>query len=116
MLPYTIEQMLTAVPSRPVTLLIWRYLIARSVPRAEHRVDGEIELLHRILREGLLDLLQVDLLVNLAQLLELVGGQVGVFLGAVLLLQRAHFHFEVVVVRPVVGPMTTSPNMSMKRR
>ena len=31
MLPYTIEQTLTAVPSRPVTLLIWRYLTARSL-------------------------------------------------------------------------------------
>ena len=31
MLPYTIEHTLTAVPSRPVTLLIWRYFCARSL-------------------------------------------------------------------------------------
>jgi hypothetical protein len=63
------------------------FLGALGVPGAEHGVDGELELLQRVLREGLADLLEVDALVDFAQLLELVGGQVGVFLRAVLRLQ-----------------------------
>jgi len=70
---------------------------ALAVPAAEHGVDGGEQLLERILREGLLDLLHVDLLVDLAQFLELVGRQVGVFLRAVLLLQLGHRHFEIMV-------------------
>ena len=70
---------------------------ALAVPAAEHGVDGREKLLHRVLREGLLDLLHVDLLVDLAQLLELVGRQVGVFLRPVLLFQLGHRHFEVMV-------------------
>jgi len=73
------------------------FLRAIAVPAAKHRVNAGKELLEGILREGLFHLLHVDLLIDLAQFLELFGRQVGVFLRAVLLLQFGHCDFEVVV-------------------
>ena len=78
------------------------FLRAFRVPRAEHGVDRESQLLHRILRERLFHLLLVDPLVDFAKFLELAGGQVGILLRAILFFQPLHFDF-VVFVRQAAG-------------
>ena len=76
---------------------------ALGVPGAEHRVDGELQLLDGILGKRLADLLEVDALVDFAQFLEVFGREIGVFLGPVLGLDLRDLHFEVVVGQPGGG-------------
>ena len=83
MLPKTIACTLTAVPFRPVIRSIRRYSIGLVAhPAIEDGHDGLPELLLGILREWLADVLLVDRLVALDELLEVVGGQIGVELDA----------------------------------
>ena len=71
---------------------------AVAVPRAEHGLDGVLELQQRVLREVGADLVLVDLLVLGDELDEAFGRDLGVFLDAVLGLDRAERVLELVVV------------------
>ena len=67
-------------------------------PRAEHGADGAPELIPRVGREVLAGLLLHGLLEALDQLLQVVGGQVGVVLHAALVLQCVDDLLERVVI------------------
>ena len=68
-----------------------------TVPRTEHRLDREFKLQHRVLREGSADFRLVDLLVCSNELDESFGGHIGVFLHAVLRLDRTERVFKLVL-------------------
>ena len=70
-----------------------------SLPRVEHGIDGVLKLLHWILRERASNVLLVNRLVFANQFFQLLGGQVSVLLGFVLLFDLAKCRFEVMVVK-----------------
>ena len=65
-----------------------------AVPRVEHRVDGEHQLLLGVLREVLADGFFINRLVALHQLFQVVGAQVGVEFDALGFLHRVEFVLE----------------------
>ena len=70
---------------------------ARVVPRAEHRVDALPELIHGIGREVFLRVLLVQLFVEVHDLLEHVGVELGVEFLLVLGLHLVEGHFKVMM-------------------
>ena len=85
-----------------------------GVPALEHRLDRQLELLERVLRELVTNLLAVDLFVQLAQLDQALLGHIGVELDAVFRFDRregllkllvVHVHHDVAehVDEPAVG-------------
>ena len=99
MLPNTIACTLTAVPQLAGMSWSSRYLMrARVHPGAEHGADRAPELLLRILRERLAELLLDDRLVAPDQRLPVVGREVGVERVALALLVVLERVLEVVVV------------------
>ena len=113
MLPKTIACTLTAVPFRPVMRSMRRYSIA-LLPFHELNTAliASIELLRRVLREVVADVLLVDGLVALDEFLEVVGGQVGVELDLLLVLELVDLVLEVLVL----DAHRRQPNMSIRRR
>jgi len=65
-----------------------------AVPRLEHRTDASPQLLARIVGEGLAERPPHDLLVGVAQLLQVLGRKFGVKLDAASPLERFHRVFE----------------------
>ena len=113
MLPKTMAWTLTAVPQSPG--ILFSLPVGDGplvVPGAEHGVDGVLELLLGILREVLAGLVLDHPLEQLDQLLQILGGQLGV---------QLHFLacFWASISRSKTGfsiPRTTSLNIWMKRR
>ena len=73
------------------------FFSALRVPRTKYGTDGEVELQHRILREGLFDLLEVNLFVDINEFFELFSREIGIFGGFIFFLQLFEFFFEVLM-------------------